>query len=536
MENFDLSMYEYALERTSCLSETNKTLNFYGKAIRRAEFKREVDRIASYLQGNLGIKKGDNVVICLGNIPNAIIAFYAVNRIGAIANVLHPLVKDETLRNIYKVHHPKCFIMFDEFLKNYSIFDEIDTPVIVCSAIDYLPKLYKPFYFGYIFNDIKNIKYSNKIIKYSKIKPGKLVDVEIKGDDIAVYMHSSGTTGNSKTACQTNAAYNHLAHNLISAAYGNGYVSSDKQGMLMALPIFHVFGLGVCMHTAVACGAQAILMPKFSPTYAIFLMMMRPVTMISGVPNMYRKLANHPFFNGPWLKKLVDCFVGGDKLDDELKDKFESCCLKHGNKMKMAQGYGSTEAGITFLNLQSNQVHGSVGVPLEGVEVVILDDNGKELDKNQVGNIYLRSNTMMQTYFDKELNKDTLVKIKDKIWLNTGDMGYVDETNHVFFKERKKRLIKISGINVFPTEIEDVVNEIEEIKVSCALEGEIDKKPIVELYVQMNEGSEYTKEIENKIRAVIAKKLLKYSMPSKIIPLKKIPLNEIGKVDYKKIR
>ena len=154
MENFDLSMYEYALERTSCLDKKNKTLNFYGKAIRRAEFKREVDRIASYLQGNLGIKKGDNVVICLGNIPNAIIAFYAVNRIGAIANVLHPLVKDETLRNIYKVHHPKCFIMFDEFLKNYSIFDEIDTPVIVCSAIDYLPKLYKPFYFGYIFNDI----------------------------------------------------------------------------------------------------------------------------------------------------------------------------------------------------------------------------------------------------------------------------------------------------------------------------------------------------------------------------------------------
>ena len=202
----------------------------------------------------------------------------------------------------------------------------------------------------------------------------------------------------------------------------------------------------------------------------------------------------------------------------------------------MAQGYGSTEAGITFLNLQNNQAHGSVGVPLEGVEVMILDDNGKELKTNEIGNIYLRSNTMMQTYFDKSLNKDTLVEIKGKIWLNTGDMGYVDETNHVFFKERKKRLIKISGINVFPTEIEDVVNEIDEIKVSCASEGEIDKKPIVELYVQMKDGIEFNKEIENKIRGVIGKKLLKYSMPSKIIPLEKIPLNEIGKVDYKKIR
>ena len=534
MENFDQSMYQYALDRTSCLKDSNKMLNFYGKAISRKKFILEVDRIASYLQTTLKVAKGDNVVLCLGNIPNAIICFYAINKIGAIANVLHPLVKDETLRNIYKEHNPKCFIMFDEFLHNYTLFNEIKTPVIVCSALDYLPYLYRSFYHMYIYKDVKDIEYRKNLIKYSYIRKGVLNPVEIKGDDIAVYMHSSGTTGNSKTACQTNAAYNHLAHNLISAAYGE-CVSSDKQGMLMALPIFHVFGLGVCMHTAIAHGVQVILMPKFSARYGVYLLMMRPVTMISGVPNMYRKLVKHPLFKGPWLKKLVDCFVGGDKLDDELKEAFESACASYGNNIKMAQGYGSTEAGIVLINLQNNQKQGSIGVPLESCEIKILDDKMKALPSGDVGNIYLTSNTMMQSYYDKTLNEGTLLEIDGKMWLNTGDVGYQDETGHVYFKERKKRLIKISGINVFPTEIEDVVNNIEEIKISCAVQGEKDKKPIIKLFVEMNKGITYNQDIEKKIKDEINLRLLKYSMPSEIIPIEKMPLTDIGKVDYKKL-
>lgn len=534
MDNFNLSMLEYVLDRTSCLPSTNKMLNFYGKTIDRNEFLKEVDKIASYLQ-RIGIKKGDNVVICLGNIPNAIISFYAINKVGAIANVLHPLVKDETLREIYKVHKPKCFIMFDEFFKNYSIFDEIDVNVIVCSALDYLPKLYKPFYGLYILNNIKDIKYTKNIVKYSIITPGEVKDVKVSGDDIAVYMHSSGTTGNSKTACQTNSAYNHLAYNLIHSVYGD-INFTDKEGMLMALPIFHVFGLGVCMHTTLACGAQTILMPKFSARYGVFLMMFRPVTIISGVPNMYRKLANHPLFRGPWLKKLRDCFVGGDKLDDELKEKFESGCRKYNNNMLMAQGYGSTEAGVVILNIQSNQQKGSIGIPLTDTEVKILDNNLKEVKNGENGIMYLRSTSMMQSYFDKSLNKDAFVEIDGKQWLNTGDVCSKDDTNHIYFKEREKRLIKISGINIFPNEIEEVVNSIDGIKVSCAIQGEKDKKPIIELYIELEKGVTYSKELENTIYNTISNKLLKYSMPSKIVVLDKIPLNDIGKVDYKKIR
>ena len=175
-------------------------------------------------------------------------------------------------------------------------------------------------------------------------------------------------------------------------------------------------------------------------------------------------------------------------------------------------------------------------MPLDGVEVMVLDDNNQKVDANTVGHIYIKSQTLMKSYYDTSLNKDVLCEFNGDIWLNTGDMGYVDETGHVYFKEREKRLIKISGINVFPNEIEDIVNDIEEIKISCAIQGEKDNKPIIVLYVQLNKGFEYTDALEKKIKDIISKKLLKYSMPSKIIPIDNIPLTQIGKVDYKKLR
>jgi len=534
MTNFNSSMYEFILNRTASLGSSLRMLNFYGRKIRKGYFISEVDRIASYLQ-SIGIKKGDNVVICLSNIPNAIISFYAINKVGAIANVLHPLVKDATLREIYMEHHPKCFIMFDEFFKNYTLFNEIDTNVIICSALDYLPALYKPFYGAYILNNIKDIKYTNKIVKYSKIKPKEINEVEIKGEDVAIYMHSSGTTGNSKTACITNEAYNHLADNLIDSVY-HKELTQDKDGMLMALPIFHVFGLGVCMHTTLAHAAEVIMMPKFSARYAIFLMAFRRVTIISGIPGMFKKLVSHPLFKGPWLKKIKDCFVGGDKLPNDVKEKFEAGCRLFGNTMKMDQGYGSTEAGVIILNVQSNQKEGSIGIPLKGTEVQILDKDLKKVPVGENGILYIHSSSMMKSYYDISLNKDILVDIDGKMWLNSGDVCSMDETGHIYFKEREKRLIKISGINIFPNEIEELVNTLDEIKISCALQGEKNSKPVVNLYVELNEKFELNGELEKKIMNLISTHLLKYSLPSNIYRIEKMPINEIGKVDYKKIR
>ena len=529
--DFNQSMYNYMINRSSYLSDKNKMISFYGKDIDRKTFIDEVEKISSFLQ-HLGIEKGDNVVICLGNIPNAIISFYAVNKIGAIANLLHPLVKNETLQKINNEMKPKCFIMFDEFYNNYPIFKDIDTPVILCSALDYLLKPFVPFYALWTRKYKKGIKYSNKLIKYSSIEKCDGKSVEVNGDDVAIYMHSSGTTGESKTSVLTNEAYNHVADNLINAAYG-GVQTTDKQGMLMALPIFHTFGLGVCVHTSLCYGTQSILVPKFNPTYVAFLMHIKPVSIIPCVPNMLRKLSKNILFKGKCLNKIVDVFCGGDKLPDDVKQNFENRCKKYGSNLKIAEGYGLTECGVCLINLQHSYKEGSIGKPLPGSKFIVLDENKNRLKVNEIGNLYISTNSMMKGYFKE--NNDVFTYIEGEKYFNTGDMGYMDKDNNVFFVDREKRLIKISGNNVFPQEIENIVNKIDKVNISCAVCFYEQGKPQIRLYVELKTGEELTQELKNEILNKINGSELKYSTPKEIVKIDKMPLNQIGKVDFKKL-
>ena len=534
MVDMNQSMYSYLKEKHSAYKINSKMISFYGRKIKNKVFFEEVDKIASFLQ-NKGIKKGDNVIICLGNIPNAIISFYAVNKIGAIANLLHPLIKNNQLEKIISKTNPKAVIVFNEFFKEYDCLKNYNCPIIVCSACDYLFALYKPFYGLYSLNKTIGIEYKENVYKYSKIKFEKLTDVEIAGSDTAIYMHSSGTTGESKIACISNQAMNNMQVNLFTTVFKEESLN-DKWGMLMALPIFHTFGLGVCMHTTLCVGAQAILMPKFNVPYALLLLKFQPVNIISGIPGMFKKLADSPLFKGKMLLKIKECFCGGEKLSDEVKQKFEEKLAKEGSTTKIAEGYGLTETGVVLLNTQDNSVQGSIGAALKNVEVKIVDDNLAPLKAYEKGNILISSKTLMNGYYlDEQLTNKALVTLDNKKWVNSGDIGYIDESKHVFFVDREKRLIKISGNNVFPREIENYVNEIEEIDCSCAVKGEKNNKAIIKLYVQMKKDYIFDKEVEKKIVDKISNNMLKYALPSQIICIKNFPKTMIGKIDYKQL-
>ena len=522
---FNQSMYDYMINTTSCLPDANKMLSFYGKIIDRKRFIKDVENIAAYLQ-SIGVKKGDNVVICLGNLPSAVISFYAVNRCGAIANVLHPLTKDETLKKIENQMHPKCYIMFDEFYNSYSLFKDIDTNVILCSVLDYLLCLYKPFYGLYSAKRRKGIALSDKVVKFSKISATGFKKVDISGGDIAIYMHSSGTTGESKTACLSNAAYNHLADNLIRTAY-DGKLKSGKEGMLMVLPMFHTFGLGVSLHASLCLGTRTILVPKFNTVYVSLLVKLSPVNIIPGVPNMFRKLAHCWLFNGRSLKKIIDCFCGGDKLPNDVKEEFEGKCQKAGSSLVIAEGYGLTECGVCLLNVQKEHKDGSIGKPVYGCDAKILDENDNEVEVGKIGYLYIKANSAMSGYYNDD-------KITSE-WFYTGDMAFVDEDKNVFFVDREKRLIKIAGVNVFPQEIENIVNEIKEVNLSCAKECVINNKKAIRLYVELKEGITLNDQIKDEINLSINNKLLKYSKPKEIIQIDKMPINAIGKVDFNRL-
>lgn len=536
MSKFDKSMYSYMVDETSRLPRHNKTLDFYGASIRLGDFISKIDSFAGYLQ-SIGIKKGDNVILCLGNIPNAIIGFYAINRIGAIANLAHPLIPGKGLKKMSEDMDSKAFILFDEFFDKYGFLKDSGKPVILCSASDFLPKLFKIPYNVYCRSKVKNIKYGKNIVRFCDIIDRFTpTDVDIKGEDIAIYMHSGGTTGVSKTVMHTNLSFNNLADNVISLIGGG---VDDRDGMLMVLPIFHTYGLGICMHTVICGGGQAILMPKFSPKGACRLLKRARVTYIAGVPNMYAKMLACGKFKGSMLKKLKNCYCGGEKISAELKNNFESTMAKYGNPIRLCAGYGLTEAGICCVNtMDIHKDNDTLGKPVKNNTFAIIDGENNFLPPYERGMITLTCNTMMKGYYaSPQLDSEVFFYDGEgRKWLKTGDIGYMDCDGYVYFVDREKRMVKISGVNVYPQEIEDCVNMFDGVKNSCIIPYQDNGKAQLKLFIVLKDGTRYDEDYQKKLREHIAANLLKYNMPKVIENVASLPLTQIGKVDFKKLQ
>ena len=528
-------MFAYVVDETKRLPRTNKTLSFYGNYIRLGEFIDTIRSLSGYLQ-HLGIGKGDNVILCLGNIPDAILSFYAINDTGAVANIVHPLIPSIALKKIADDMNTKAFILFDEFYEKYEWLRDSDKPVILCAASDYLPPLYKIPYEMYSYRFKKHVKYDDRVVKFKKILgkyPHK--ETDIKGDDIAIYMHSGGTTGKSKTVMLSNAAFNNLAFNTIDLVGGG---VDDKDGMLMVLPLFHTYGLGICMHTVISGGGQAVMMPKFNAKGACRLVKHRTVTYIAGVPNMYAKMVASGKFKGKYLRKLKNCYCGGDKLSDAVKKAFEDAMAKSGNPIKLCAGYGLTEGGVCCVNTMDIHKEGTLGKPTKNNKFAVVNEKSEFLPPMQKGMLVISTLGMMSGYYnDEKLTKETIFNDKNgEKWLKTGDIGYMDEDGYVYFVDRLKRMVKISGVNVFPQEIEDLVDKYEGILRSCVISVEKEGKPQLKLYIMVKDGVVADDKYIDGLKKYIGANLLKYSVPKIVEKVDSLPLTQIGKVDFKKLQ
>ncbi len=540
MQYFDKSMYRHFADNTANLPDTNKCIYFYGRKLSKGEFFADCDMLADYLR-SLGAKKGKNVVLCLPNIPDAVIAFYAINKTGAVVNAVHPLVTGKTLAGFINKMHACAAILFEDFFHKYEEYlADTDIPVIVASASDYLPTSYKPFYRLANLKKSRLVKYDDKTVRFADVTKGKITfkkskDAypEIRGADIAVYMHSGGTTGESKTVMLDNSAFNCLADNALDLIGGKHV--DDRDGMLMVMPIFHNFGLGICMHTTICAGGQVVMMPKFDPKLACKLLRRSSATFISGVPNMYAKMLDCGLFRGKYVARLKHCYCGGDKLSNSIKQRFYEATAAAGNPIRLNEGYGLTEAGICCVNTPQNYREGSIGKPLKNTKFGIFDDEDKPLPTGTVGNLCIAANTLMTGYYDdEEATKNAFFVCGGDKWVRTGDMGKIDDDGFVYFVDRKKRVIKIAGNNVFPQEIENVVNKVQGVKRSCVVAMTADGKPAVKLIVQPEEGVDETA-LNKAVLGEIADKLLKYAMPRAVEFRYKLPLTQIGKVDYRKL-
>ena len=506
----------------------------FGNLVSRKKFFNDVESIAGYLDSK-NIKRGDVVTLFLPNTVQSFAAFYAANRIGAIANIVHPLTPPDVLEDILKSTHSKAVFILDILMEKYvSMLRKRNRLVVVCSPSDYAAPLMRPAFKVFEKVKVKTKTPSSTTASYHTICNLNLraPKLENNGDDIAVFLHGGGTTGKSKTIQLTSKNLNELAYKL---SFFDSPHAPGAECSLAVLPLFHAFGLGVVMHFSMCAGFTCIPMTNFSAEKANRLIKKYNITYIVGVPAMFKKMYEASNFDGPHLSKLRLLWAGGDFISDTFLNSFNSLLEKWHAKGKLYRGYGLTEvSSVCTANIKGAYRDNSIGRPLDGITVEIWGEKRKKLPPNTIGEIVISGSTVMAGYYDSE-DDGVYVDKKGRRWVCSGDLGYMDEDGFVFFTGRKKRMIIISGYNVYPNDIENEVLKLDYINEACAVQGYVDSKPVIKLFVSLNQPTDNPDEVRKCIKEYCDSKLERFSRPSTVTILDALPRTRMSKIDFMKL-
>lgn len=532
-----MNCYDYLIESYKRNGDYTAAIAF-GNKISLSQIVRETDAIAGYMK-HIGISRGDAVTIFLPTLVHAFTSFYALNKVGIIANIVHPLTSPEALLESIKFTDSKAIFMLDILMEKYAdAVNEANIPCIICSNSDYVsPLLNVPFN---IFEKVKGKGLNNfkNTVKYKNVvKVGSKIETESteSSDDIAVYLHGGGTTGKSKTIMLSSFNINAIADKLEPLDDDH---KPGSECSLVVLPMFHAFGLAVAMHYPMTHGFTLLPMPQFSPEKANKTLRKYKVSFILGVPNMYKKMYEDPGFSGPHLKNLRLVFCGGDFLPEKFVKEFNKEIANNGGKGRLFRGYGLTEvASVCTVNNYKDVRDDSIGKPLVGMTVEIWDEMKKQVPAGQTGEIVVKGDTVMLGYYngDNTVREDGVYTDKNgDRWVLTGDLGHMDSDGFVYFTGRKKRMIIISGYNVYPADIENAVLEMPIVSEACAVQGYQKNKPCVKLCVVLAEGANKEKAVDE-IQTYCKKHLARFSCPRKIEVFDAFPRTKMAKVDFMKL-
>jgi len=502
----------------------------------------EIEKCAQALK-TIGIREGDRVTIALPNCPQAIYLFYAINHIGAIANMIHPLSAEKEIEFYLNASHSVTAITLDQF---YNKFENIRknthiTNIVIASVKD---ELSKPVRAGYMLVEgykIKKIPKDAPVIRWDEFMNMSRhcfydYKVDRKSDDPAVILYSGGTTGTTKGIVLTNRNFNALGQQVIAA--NPMFRPGDK--MLAAMPIFHGFGLGVCIHTMLSQGGRCILVPRFTAKSYAKLIVKYRCNFIAGVPTLYEALLRLPSMEKADLSCLKGVFSGGDSLSIELKKKFDRFLYDHKAIIQVREGYGMTET-VTACCLTPPMMskEGSIGIPFPDTYIkIVRPDTDEELPYGEEGEILLAGPTVMKEYMDNPAETAmTLRNHADGLtWVYSGDLGVMDSEGFVYFKGRSKRMIISSGYNVYPGQIENILDSHEYVQMSCVI-GVPDpyKMQKVKAFVKLVPGVPQTDATKQELLTFCQKQIAKYAMPYDIEFRDEMPKTLVGKVAYRKL-
>ena len=514
---------------------------FQGKKTTYSQFMKRIEAAAKGLY-HLGIRKGDKVTICMANTPQALDCFYALNRIGAIPNMIHPLSAAEEIAFYLNFSKSKAILTLAQFYdKVASIHGKLENPtdILIARIADELPAPLNLLYPMTKGGKADRAPVGKDYQLWSElVRSGKDVTLpkhDGKFDDCGAILYSGGTTGTTKGIMLSNLNFNALGLQTIAAS-GFGSVAGMK--MLSVMPVFHGFGLGIGIHTALIGGATCILIPQFSvKTYAETLIKQKP-NIIPGVPTLFEALLRAEALQNQDLSFLKGIFSGGDSLPQELKKKVDTFLKEHGCTEQIREGYGTTECvTASCLTPKDYARPGSIGVPFPDVFYkVVTPGTTEEVEPNTEGEICISGPTVMMGYMENpEETASTLRRHYDgRIWLHTGDLGHMDQDGCVYFRQRIKRMIVTSGYNVYPGQIENIIDGHEKVLLSCVI-GVKDqyRGQQIRAYVVPMPGIDPCEELKKELLDYCSGKIAKYALPRQIEFRTELPKTLVGKVAYR---
>ena len=514
-------------------------IKFQHKTYTFRDFIETTEKLAASLNA-IGLKKGDIVSIVSPNTPQAVFMFYALNRIGAVANMIHPLLAEEEIQYYIENTESSAVYILDavyDKISNIRWSTEKGPKVIIGKVADALPLWMKPLYAlknkkKLILNDKHDNILWNDLLKLSD-NASALPQDNGRPDDLAAIIYTGGTTGRQKGAMFNNYSFTCYAIETLEAS------GLDLKGKrcLAVLPLFHGFGLAFNVHAMIAGGACLYLMPVFDFEKCNALIFKEKINFLFGVPTFFEALSRHPKMENNDLSFMEALVSGGDVLSEKLQKRINKQLKAGGATAPIRNAYGQTES-LTgcCINPIFKNVIGSVGLPCPDIYSKIVElGTCNEVPNGTDGELCLTGPILTLGYYkDEEATKEILKKHDDgKIWLHTGDIFCKDENDYLFFRQRIKRMIISAGYNIYLSHVEDVVAGCSMVKQVCAVGiDDIAAGQNVGLYVILNEGTDESKAKEA-ILDHCKKHLAEYSVPRKIIFTDEFPKTKMGKVSFK---
>lgn len=518
-----------------------KAYEFMGKETTYTEMWDKINACARSLKA-IGVRENDRVMICMPNCPQAVNMFYAINMVGAVAVMVHPLSAESEIAFYLRDSGAVAAITLDQFYPKFEkIMGMVDLQALIITSVadELKPLLAVGYFLTQGRKDMVTRPRSNAIMWKEFLKRGKPIEIykiKRKAQDPCAILFSGGTTGVTKGILLSNLNFNALSKQIVAT----NPIFNPGDSMLAVMPVFHGFGLGVSIHSMLANGGRCILIPRFNAkSYAEMLGKYKP-NFIAGVPSLYEALLRNTTLEGLDLSCLKGVFSGGDSLSPELKKRFDAFLTEHGATITIREGFGTTECvTASCLTPIHNQREKSIGVPFPDTYYKIVKPGTEdEVPYGDEGEICLAGPTVMMEYVDQpeETANTRRIHADGLTWIHTGDLGVMDEDGFVYFRQRIKRMIITNGYNVYPSQMEGILDACEYVQMSCVI-GVPDPKKIqkIKAFIVLKPGFVPTEAIKTAIMDYCRSHIAKYALPYDIEFRDDLPKTLVGKVAYRKL-